>query len=71
MHRVLLFNTAAHPDRAARVHASTCPMLNVAAKAGRGARVVKRIEGDGLDFTISDLNERGFPVKTCRCLKGP
>ena len=52
------------------MHASTCPMLNTAASSGRAARVVKRIEGAELDETIADLNERGFPVKSCHCLSG-
>lgn len=60
---VLLYNTCADPERAARVHASTCEMLKTA------GRKVVRVEGPDLQETIDDLNERGYPVKRCKCLK--
>jgi hypothetical protein len=67
--RVLLFNCCAASHLAARVHSSACPMV-AAAKKSRG-RVKVRTEGAlhvALDEEIADLNERGFPVRECRCL---
>lgn len=62
--QVLLFNNVAHPDRAARLHAATCPMLNTAKRRSS----VQRFD-DPPQEDIDDLNERGFPVKMCKCLK--
>lgn len=65
MELVLLFNNCAAAHNVARVHASTCPLV-AAAKASRGAVRVTTAD----DETIADLNERGFPVKFCKCTKG-
>lgn len=61
---VLLFSNVARPDLAARLHAAECPMVNTS-KGHRGA--VNRID-DPTDDDIADLNERGWPVKRCKCL---
>lgn len=61
---VLLFNTCADPSRAARLHAANCPMLNTA-KRGRKAHATS----DDLPGQVSDLEERGYPVKRCKCCK--
>jgi len=63
--RVLLFHTAAHPTRAARLHAVDCPMVNTAKR--RGGVVRAHLDPD--QESIDDLNERGFPVRECKCLK--
>lgn len=60
--KTLLFNTCADPSRAARLHLSTCSMVST-------AKVVAEISADELQADIADLNERGFPVKACKCLK--
>lgn len=60
---VLLFSTRAHPDRAARVHAVSCPLV-AAAKRSRATKVL-----DADDETIADLNDREFPVKFCKCTR--
>jgi hypothetical protein len=61
---VLLFDNRASAARAARLHVASCPMT----------RVAKRGSGVGLDPNVSeediaDLNERGFPVKRCKCIR--
>ena len=63
---VLLFNTCAAPQLAARLHTAECAMVNTAKSRPRGK--VKLITGD-IEETVADLNERGFPVKECKCLK--
>lgn len=67
MARVILFNTVAAPHLAARLHDSECPMVkNMASRPGRRTPVRWSVV-DAAD--IADLNERGFPVKECKCLK--
>jgi len=78
---VLLFNTAADPSRAARLHAPDCPMLRTA--TGRRFSTVHRyavgeicrgyrdpLDQAEFDDIVADLNDRGFPVKHCKCLNG-
>jgi len=60
---VLLLHTAAAPERAARLHDATCPMLRTAKRGG----VIKRIEATA--DVIDDLNERGYQVKSCKCMR--
>lgn len=60
---VLLFNTVAHPDRAARLHMVSCSMTNTAKGRGRTTKSFDPVQDE-----IDDLNERGFPVKACRCV---
>lgn len=66
MKEVLLFSCAADSSRAARVHADSCPLVTVARRSRMGR--VQVIESD-LEFHVADLNERGFPVKRCKCLR--
>lgn len=63
---VLLWNTAAHPDRAARLHAAACPMVNT---GRRGGKSTTKIVTEDLEATVADLNEREYPVKRCKCCK--
>lgn len=60
---VLLFHTVADATCAARLHASDCPMLRTAKRGG----VVKRHDNPSQE-DLDDLNERGYPVKRCKCL---
>lgn len=64
--RVLIFNTCADASRAARLHAPECAMVNTARKNRRPLYTVTAAQ---LDADVADLNERGYPVKTCKCLK--
>ncbi len=61
---VLLFSNVARADLAARLHAPSCSMVNTS-KGRRGC--VTRID-DPTEEDIADLNERGWPVKRCKCL---
>lgn len=65
---VLLFSTSAAPERAARLHAAGCNMVNTA-----GRKVIpQHFTGNDdpeLAETIADLEEREFPVKRCKCCK--
>lgn len=61
---VLLFATAADPSRAARLHAVGCPMVRTGGK-GKSTRVITT----DLAYNVEDLNERGYPVKRCKCCK--
>lgn len=63
---VLLFNTAAKAELAARIHEDTCPMVNTA-KRPAVSGVVRRT--DVTQEVIDDLNEREWPVKACKCVK--
>ena len=63
---VLLFNNCAAPHLAARLHARSCPMLRTAKRRGS----VVRVEGADVAEQVEDLNERGFPVKRCKCCGG-
>lgn len=66
---MLLFNNAAHPNRAARIHAAHCPLaINTASRKGRRTAVQAITDFD--QEMIDDLDARGFPVKRCRCCKG-
>jgi len=73
---VLLFNTSADPALAARLHASTCNMVNTASKRGMFRRV-RLITDENLapyssvQETVDDLNERGYPVKKCKGGESP
>lgn len=62
---VLLFNTAAPVARAAQLHAEDCSMV----RSANGKRV-KLIKGSDVDDDVADLEERGFPVKQCKCCNG-
>jgi hypothetical protein len=64
---VLLFHKAADAKNAARVHHDACPMINTAKPKGRGVVVACEATKEAID----DLNERGFPVKACKCVKDP
>lgn len=61
---VLLFHTAAKPERAARLHRADCPMVRTSKRGG----VVRAIRED-LAYEVADLTERGFPVLRCKCCK--
>jgi hypothetical protein len=62
---VLLFNTVSKPELAARVHRSSCPLVTNAARR-RG----KVIRDEASEEVIADLEDRGYPVKFCKCCKG-
>jgi hypothetical protein len=62
---VILFNNCADPSRAARLHAPSCAMVNTA----KGRRGKVSIVTDDIAENVEDLNERGFPVKRCKCCK--
>jgi hypothetical protein len=64
MTTVLLFKTTGPNHLAARLHSDTCQMLRT---AKRGSSV-KRIDSPTKE-DIDDLNERGFPVGVCKCLR--
>jgi hypothetical protein len=64
---VLLFNTSAKAELAARLHAQSCPMVNTA--RARNGRVKVSLIEDGIADEILDLTERGFPVLRCKCCK--
>lgn len=59
MSLVLVFNTVARADLAARLHSESCSMVRA-----RGGVVVIR---EDLECEMQDLCERGFPVKRCKC----
>jgi hypothetical protein len=68
MELVLLFNTVARAELAARIHSSGCTMvLNTASRKGRRTPVIAMRNFDEAD--VADLNERGYPVKRCGCCK--
>jgi hypothetical protein len=58
----LLFSTIGKAERAARLHVASCP---VARAVKRTTRKMTHPDEDDVD----DLNERGFPVKTCKCVR--
>lgn len=60
---VLLFNTRKGAKDAARLHAESCPMVST-----RGRRVIA-VYGDELKHEVADLEDRGFTVTRCKCLK--
>lgn len=62
---VLLFKTTGPAHLAARLHSPDCPMLRTAKRGGS----VKRLDNPD-QAEIDDLEERGFSVKLCKCLKG-
>lgn len=62
---VLLFNNCAAAHLAARVHAEGCPMVAAARRSRGKVRVCAADEE-----TVADLNERGFTVRECKCMKG-
>jgi hypothetical protein len=64
---VLLFSTVADGSRAARIHSSSCQLVAAARRSRNGKTRV--IDAD-LDAVVADLNERGYPVKRCKCLGG-
>jgi len=61
---VLLFNNCAPAHLAARLHAAACPMVAMADRPGRRVAAIR----DNLEWEIADLEERGWPVKRCKCL---
>ncbi len=61
---VLLFSNVARADLAARLHAPSCSMVQTS--KGRRGRLT-RID-DPTEEDIADLNDRGWPVKRCKCL---
>lgn len=63
---VLLFNTV---KDTARVHVQDCPMVNTAKGSKRIVRLVTYDSVEDLQEDIVDLEERGFPVKFCKCTK--
>jgi hypothetical protein len=62
---ILLFNTCAAPHLAARLHADDCEMVRMA----RGSRGKVKVISQDLEFEVSDLNDRGYAVKECKCLR--
>ena len=62
---VLLFKTTGPAYLASRLHAPSCPMLRTAKRGGSVHRVDAPDQAEN-----DDLNERGFPVCLCKCLKG-
>jgi|HubBroStandDraft_3_1064219.scaffolds.fasta_scaffold125503_2 hypothetical protein len=62
---VLTFNTCSAPHLAARLHAPDCPMVNMAKNSRGRVTMIPSVDEE----EIADLNERGFPVKACKCLK--
>jgi hypothetical protein len=61
---VLLFKTVGSPHLASRLHHPECNMVKTAKRG-----IVVRIDAPDQD-EIDDLNERGFRVGVCKCLKG-
>lgn len=61
---VLLFSNVARADLAARLHAPTCAMVNVA----KGRRGATTRQDNPTAEDLADLNARGWPVKRCKCL---
>lgn len=62
---VLLFSTTAKPALAARLHDDSCHLVR-AAELSKGRVKVRR---EDLASEVADLNERGFRVKKCKCLR--
>jgi DNA polymerase IIIc chi subunit len=60
---VLLFNNCADSNHAARIHDGACPLV---AAALRSKGRVKVCPAD--TATLADLDERGWIVKTCKCV---
>lgn len=66
---VLLFNTCADSSRAARLHATSCPMVNT---SKGGGKVKASTDTAEIAIEVADLEGRGFPVKRCKCCRrGP
>ena len=65
---VLTLYWVARPDLVARLHAPDCPMVTrMAGKRFGPVKINRKVDAED----IADLNERGFPVRICKCLKGP
>ena len=63
---VLLFSTTAAPERAARLHAADCNMVNTAGSKVKAMSFANDLDPELVE-ALSDLEERGFPVKRCKC----
>ncbi len=60
---VLLFSRVAQPANAARLHAASCSVV----KGARRTTIISPAVDVELQTEVDDLNERGFPVRRCRC----
>jgi hypothetical protein len=60
---VLLFKTVGSPRLASRLHHPECNMVKTVKRG-----IVVRIDAPD-QYEIDDLNERGFTVGVCKCLK--
>jgi hypothetical protein len=64
---VLLWHTATSNERAARLHVPSCQVCKTV-KPGGKVKMHKFVDEADMRDTIDDLNERGFPVKACKCI---
>jgi hypothetical protein len=62
---VLTLDNAAHNNNRARLHAVGCSALRMF-NGKRGKMQVT----EELESQVAWLNENGYPVKACKCLKG-
>jgi len=69
---VLLFSTTKPANVAARIHAADCAMVNTSGRKVIPQRFENGVDpetGDTLVEVEADLEERGYPVKRCKCCR--